>query len=67
MIRVHKIMTDNRDSRNKRIEDLVEEFLSKKNIELVDVKYQVTPYKIGYNTIYKTSALIIYKEINDDD
>lgn len=30
MIRVHKIMTDNRDSRNKRIEDLVEEFLSKK-------------------------------------
>lgn len=63
MIRVHKIMTDNRDSRNKRIEDLVEEFSSKKNIELVDVKYQFTPYKIGHNTIYKTSALIIYKEI----
>lgn len=62
MIIVRKITTGNRDSRNKRIEDLVEEFLSKKNIELVDVKYQVTPCKIGRNTIHKTSALIVYKE-----
>lgn len=64
MIRVHEIVTDNRKFGNKHIEELIEEFLSKnKNIELVDIKYQVSTYKIGHDTIYRTSALIIYREI----
>lgn len=67
MIRTHEIVTDNLGFRCKNIDELIKEFLSKnKAIELVDIKYQVSTYKAGYDAIHRTSALIIYKEKSDD-
>lgn len=62
MIKTHEIVTDNIDRPYKRIDDLIGEFLSRhKNIDLVDIKYQVNTYTVGYDVVRRTSALIIYK------
>lgn len=62
MIKTHEIVTDNIDCPYKRIDDLIGEFLSRhKNIDLVDIKYQVNTYIVGYDVVHRTSALIIYK------
>lgn len=62
MIKTHEIVTDNIDRPYKRIDDLIREFLSRhKNIDLVDIKYQVNTYIVGYDVVHRTSALIIYK------
>lgn len=63
MIKTCEIVTDNRNRPYKRIDGLIGEFLSRrKNIDLVDIKYQVNTYKVGYDTIHRTSVLIIYRE-----
>lgn len=63
MIKTHEIVTNDRDRPYKRIDDLIREFLSRhKNIDLIDIKYQVSTYKIGYDVIHRTSALVIYGE-----
>lgn len=63
MIKTHEIVTDDRDRSYKRIDVLIREFLSRrKNIDLVDIKYQVSTYKIGYDVVHRTSALVIYRE-----
>lgn len=63
MIKTHEIVTDDRGRPYKRIDDLIGEFLSRhKNIDLVDIKYQVNTYKVGYDTVHRTSALVIYRE-----
>ena len=62
MIKTHEIVTDNIDRPYKRFNDLIGEFLSRhKNIDLVDIKYQVNTYIVGYDVVHRTSALIIYK------
>lgn len=62
MIKMHEIVTSDRDRPYKRIDDLIGEFLSRhKNIDLVDIKYQVNTYKVGYDIVHRTSTLIIYK------
>lgn len=62
MIKTHEIVTDNINRPYKRIDDLIGEFLSRhKNIDLVDIKYQVNTYIVGYDVVRRTSALIIYK------
>lgn len=62
MIKTHEIVTDNIDRPYKRIDDLIGEFLSRhENIDLVDIKYQVNTYIVGYDVVHRTSALIIYK------
>ncbi|MBT0940061.1 sporulation protein Cse60 [Streptococcus salivarius] len=62
MIKTHEIVTSDRDRPYKRIDDLIGEFLSRhKNIDLVDIKYQVNTYKVGYDIVHRTSTLIIYK------
>lgn len=63
MIKTYEIVTSDRDRPYKRIDDLIGEFLSRhKNIDLVDIKYQVNTYKVGYDTVHRTSALVIYRE-----
>lgn len=63
MIKTHEIVTDDRDRPYKRIDDLIGEFLSRhKNIDLVDIKYQVSTYTVAYDVIHRTSALVIYRE-----
>ncbi|MCE2227847.1 sporulation protein Cse60 [Streptococcus thermophilus] len=63
MIRVHEIITDNLFESDEKIEKLIEEYLSKKkDIELIDIKYQVSTYENWDTFIHRTSALIIYKD-----
>lgn len=67
MIKTHEIVTDDGGRPYKRIDDLIGEFLSRhKNIDLVDIKYQVNTYKVGYDVAHRTSALIIYREVTDE-
>lgn len=65
MIKVQEIVTDNFGRKYDRIDKLIEEYLSrKKSIELIDIKYQVSSYKVGYDIVHRTSALIVYKDKN---
>lgn len=63
MIKTHEIVANNSDWRYKKIDELIEEFLMRhKNINLVDIKYQVSTYIVGYDVVHRTSALVIYRE-----
>lgn len=66
MIRVLEVSTesDYRNAISRRIDKALEELQENGEFEVVDIKYQVSAYKAGYGTIRRTSALIIYKELD---
>ena len=46
------------------IDELINAFLSSGHVdELIDIKYQTIPIDVGATTIVRTSALVIYKEV----
>lgn len=63
MIKTCEIVIDDLNRPYKRIDDSIGEFLSRhKNIDLVDIKYQVNTYKAGYDIVHRTSVLVVYRE-----
>lgn len=52
------------DQYNENIDELINEFLEEEqNIEVIDIKYQAVTYKGISKHIIRTSASVIYKEV----